>query len=74
MFIWDFTAVFAVGAILMLTIVMSAWVIYTLNRSSPLVGFQVASNFRHCHYCGYVYFDYLKMHVNRCPQCLSYHD
>ncbi len=74
MFIWDFTALFAVWGFLFLTIVLLMWVFYTLRRAKPLAVFKDVENFRHCVYCGYVYLDYFKADVCRCPRCFSYHD
>jgi len=74
MFIWDFGALFAVVLILLLGLVFSLWLFYTLNRGLDFKESQEWADFRQCHYCGYVYMDHFKRNPCRCPQCLSYHD
>jgi hypothetical protein len=74
MFIWDYSAIFAVILIILLGIVFGMGVFYTLNRRLQAATSVEAAYFRQCHYCGYVYMDYLKREPCRCPRCLSYHD
>ena len=74
MFIWDFSAIFAVGLILAIGVVLTLWVRYNLARDKQAAPEPVAEYFRQCHFCGYVYLDYFKKDPCRCPRCLSYHD
>lgn len=73
MFIWDINALFAAALIIVLGIVFIKWMAYTFIKAKGKQG--VASSvFRQCHYCGYVYMDYLKRNPCKCTRCLSYHD
>ncbi len=74
MFIWDFSAIFAVILIFGVGIVLTLWIIYTLNRQRQQSGEVIADFLRHCHYCSYIYLDYRKRVPCRCPRCKSYHD
>ena len=74
MFIWDFTAVFAVILIVLLGVVFVLRLFYTLNRGLDFKESSPVEDFRQCGYCGYVYMDHLKRDPCRCPRCLSYHD
>ncbi|MBI4309587.1 MAG: hypothetical protein HY591_04575 [Candidatus Omnitrophica bacterium] len=74
MFIWDYSAIFAVVIIVTLGVVFMAWVFYTCNRKLIFEEQALWEEFRQCHYCAYVYIDHLKRAPCRCPRCLSYHD
>ncbi len=75
MFIWDFSAIFAVVLILSLGLVLTMWMRYNSNRDHQQgVAEAVSEYFRQCHYCGYVYLDYARRDPCSCPRCLSYHD
>lgn len=74
MFIWDFNAIFAVVLIVLLSVVFTLRLVYTLNRRLDFKDSQQPADFRQCGYCGYVYMDYIKYEPCRCPRCLSYHD
>ena len=74
MFIWDYSALFAVVIIITLGVVFTAWMVYTCNRRLNFEGPVDWTEFRQCHYCAHVYVDYLKRSPCRCPLCLSYHD
>ncbi len=74
MFIWDFNAIFAIALILGVGLVLTLWIIYTLNRDRQQKQETITEYFRHCLYCGYVYLDYFQSNPCRCPRCLSYHD
>jgi hypothetical protein len=75
MFVWDFSAAFAVILIVLLGIVFGLWIAYTLSKKYLWVQeLNDAQYFRQCRFCGYVYRDYFKRNPFRCPQCLSYHD
>ncbi len=74
MFIWDFSAIFAVTLILSLGLVLTLWVRYNLNRDRQGLKETIVEYFRQCNYCAYVYLDYLRRTPCRCPRCLSYHD
>lgn len=74
MFIWDFSAVFAVILFLFLGLVFALRLFYTLDRRPDLKGSRDWPDFRQCRYCGYVYVDHFQRSPCRCPRCLSYHD
>lgn len=74
MFIWDFTALFAVFVIVFLGIVLSMWMFYTLNVAKSPKIFNEGANFWNCKYCGHVFVEYVKRDILRCPRCLSYLD
>ena len=74
MFIWDFSAIFAVVLIVSLGVVFAGWLFYTFNGPVENHEYRPQEHFRQCQYCGHVYMDYLKRAPCRCPQCLSYHD
>ena len=74
MFIWGFDAIFAVALILSIGLVLILWMLYNLNRDREMQQEKVSQYLKHCHYCGYVYLDFLLRSSCRCPRCLSYHD
>ena len=74
MFIWDFAAIFAVGLIFLVGLVLALWIRYNSTRAGEQKQESVSTYFRHCHFCGYVYLDYAQKSPCRCPRCLSYHD
>jgi len=74
MFIWDFSAIFAVILILGVGLVLTLWMVYNLSRGQEGADDGVTDYFRHCRYCGYVYLDYHQSNPFRCPRCQSYHD
>lgn len=74
MFIWDFDAFFSISLILCVGLVLTFWLRYNLNRDRQQEQEKVVHYLKHCHYCGYVYLDYLVRSSCRCPRCLSYHD
>ncbi len=74
MFIWDFSALFALVLILCVGLVLTWWIVYNLNRDKQGGEDRIIEYFRQCHYCGYVYLDYFQNSPCRCPRCMSYHD
>jgi hypothetical protein len=74
MFIWDFSAIFAVALILTVGLVLALWIRYNFYRDGQQVEGAILEYFRQCSYCGYVYLDYSKKSPCYCPRCLSYHD
>ena len=75
MFVWDFSALFAVILVIGVGLVLGLWIAYNLNRDKNEVeSISLESYFMHCHYCGYVYLDYYQKKPCQCPRCLSYHD
>ncbi|MDE2028144.1 MAG: hypothetical protein KGK03_02890 [Candidatus Omnitrophica bacterium] len=73
MFIWDFNVIVALSLGLALTVVLAAWVFYTLKRRRPAV-LSEQEFFKQCGFCGFLYFDYSKKSPGTCPRCGSYQD
>ena len=74
MFIWDYSAIFAVLMILLMGVAIFGWIYYTLNRGAHAKGSIDSPFFRQCLYCAYVYMDFDKQSPCRCPRCLSFYD
>jgi hypothetical protein len=71
MIIWDFSVITALTMILALGVVLGVWISYTFSKDpvGPLAGGEF---FRQCGFCSYLYLDYLKKNIGRCPRCGSY--
>lgn len=74
MFVWDFSAIFAVALIFGVGLVLTLWITYNSYRDQQTSEDLVAQYFQQCRYCGYVYLDYLRRDPCCCPRCSSYHD
>ena len=74
MFIWDFNAVFTIGMISFLSVVLGFWMFYTFTEGGRYPAAKDAGYFRQCRYCGHVYLDHLSRNPCLCPRCASYHD
>jgi hypothetical protein len=71
MIIWDFSAIIALGLTVLLSLVITSWVIYTLNRKRKAEE-KEALYLNQCPYCTYLFMDYLYSNRRKCPGCGSY--